>query len=384
MSKLIEEGQLLLERTRRGAPPLLKHTLMPRLYEFKEFVLPLVKPHLDVYEWHGQGKGGPLTVTCVGLGHGRLHLHFKSVMFITEPEEVAKEPVSVRSPNEFTSVPGSDIIIVTASEGLVRKLPRQNALILPEYVDHILDIQGDWKDVKKRLRRSKSVRGEFSAFERYSYTCETSHDDRDFERHYHTMYVPTMMQRHGDVASLMSKEEARLHFRLGFLLLLKRDGRIVASGLCRDQGEKVMFITLGIVNADEQLLQESVIGALYISLIHWANQRGYEALDFLGGLPYLHLGVFQYKRKWGMTVGNPPKPRNQIWFRFQRDTPAVRQFLKDNPCIVVDDNGDLEGLVVVDDSDNVTPEIEAHWHKRYLTPGMKGLRIRSMPDLVRS
>jgi hypothetical protein len=384
MSKLFEEGQLLREKMRRRAPSLLKHTLMPGLYALKELVHPLIKPHLDVCRWQGQGKGGPLTVTCVGLGRGKLYLHLKNIMFTAEPKETAKEPSSVWRPNEVASVPGSDIVIVAASEKLIRKLPCQNALILPEYVDNILDVQGDWEDVKKRIPKTKSVRGEFRALQKYGYTYEISHEDRDFERHYHTMYLPTMEQRHGDLATIVPKEEARLHFRLGCLLFVKRAGQIVAGGLCRDQGEKVMLISVGIINADEQLLKESVMGALYISLIRWANQTGYKAVDFLGGLPYPHLGIFQYKRKWGTAVSIPPNSHKQVWFSFQRDTPAVRQFLKDNPCIIVDENGDLEGLVVVDDSDNVTPEIEAHWYKQYLTPGMKGLLIRSVSDLLRS
>jgi len=380
MSKLFEVGHRLWQRAEWRAPPLLERTLFPRLYELEELVVPLIKPHLDVYELQGQGRGSPLTVTYVGLDYGKPYL--KSVMFVEEPEEIAKEPVSVWRPNEVVNAPDSDIVVVAASERLVRKLPRQNALVLPLYVEHIVDVQGDWEDVKKRLRRSKGVRNEFRAVERYGYTYEVSHDDRDFEVHYHTMYLPTMKKRHGDAAIIVSEEEARQHFRRGCLLLVKRDGRVVAGGLCRPQGDRLKFIYLGTVDDDGQLMKERVIGALYVSRIRWANQVGYKAVDLLGCPPYLRMGVFQYKRKWGATIGIPPTSHKQIWLGFRRDTPAVRNFLKDNPCIIIDENGDLQGLIVVDDFGDVTSEVEARWHKQYFTPGMKGLLIRSVADLL--
>jgi hypothetical protein len=131
------------------------------------------------------------------------------------------------------------------------------------------------------------------------------------------------------------------------------------------------------------LMKEGAMGALYISLIRWANQAGYKTVDFLGCLPYLHWGIFQYKRKWGTTISISPHSHKQIWLRFQRDTPAVRHFLEDNPCVIIDENGDLQGLIVIDDPDDVTPEVEARWHKQCFTPGMKGLLIRSVADFLK-
>ncbi|MFQ6036757.1 MAG: hypothetical protein ACE5NM_13040, partial [Sedimentisphaerales bacterium] len=288
MSKLFEVAHRLWKEAEWRAPPFVERTLMPRLYELEELVVPLIKPHLDVYELRGQGKGSPLTVTYVGLDYGKWYL--KRVMFTEEPEEVAKEPVSVWRPNEVANAPGSDIVIVASSERLIRRLPRQNALILPLYVEHILDIRGDWEDVKKRLRRSNSVRNDFRLLKRYGYTYEISHDDSDLEMHYNTMHLPTMEKRHGDTAHIVSKEEAKQHFRRGCLLLVKRDGQIVAGGLCRAQGEKVKLIYVGVANANEQLMKEGAMGALYILLIRWAHQAGYKAVDLLGCPPYLRMG----------------------------------------------------------------------------------------------
>lgn len=373
--------QQLWNRVELNAPPILERALIPRVYEFRDLARPLLKPYLDVEELRGQGNGGPLTVTYVGLDYGKWHL--KRVMFAAEPEEIAKEPVSVWHPDEVAHAPDSDIVIVAASQRLIRNLPRQNALVLPLYVDHLVDIREDWEAIKKKLCESRTVRSEMRAVSKYGYTYEISYDEKDFEMHYHTMYLPTMEKRHGDAAIVVSKEEAKQHFRRGCLFLVKRDGHVVGGALGRTQGETVRFIYLGITDADEQLMKERVIGAMNFLRIHWAHQAGYKRVDLLGCPSYLDMGIFQYKRKWGTTISIPPNSHEQVWFGFQRDTPAVHQFLKDNPCIIVDENGDLQGLVVVDDADKSDPETKARLRKKYYTPGMKDVLICSVTDLLR-
>jgi hypothetical protein len=93
--------------------------------------------------------------------------------------------------------------------------------------------------------------------------------------------------------------------------------------------------------------------------------------------------VFLYKRKWGSAASISPESKNKlIWIRIQRDTPAVLQFLKDNPCVIIDEEGGLRVLMVTDDPDSVTSEEENRWHAQYVTPGMRGLRIRSVRELL--
>jgi hypothetical protein len=196
------------------------------------------------------------------------------------------------------------------------------------------------------------------------------------------MYLPTMETRHGDAAAIVSQREARQLFRRGCLFLVKREGQTVAGCLCHIQRHKVRFIYLGVAHGDKQLVEEGVIGAMNILRLRWANEVGYQAVDLLGCPPYFRMGVFQYKRKWGTTVSLPPKSHKLIWMRFQHDTPAVRQFIKDNPCIIIDENGDLQGLVAVDDTSSITSQVQEQLHKQYYTPGLKGLLIRSVTDLV--
>lgn len=381
MGRLFQLAQTLWQRAQWSAPTSVYRILFPRLYALEEVVLPLVQPNLPVSQLRGQGKGCPLTVTCIGLDYGRWHL--KRTLYAQEPDEISLPPVSASHLKEAVNSLSGDIVVVACSEQLIHKLPRNSALVLPLYLEHTLNVQGDWEQIEKRLLKNHSAYKDFRLMQKYGYTAEPSRDNRDVEMYYYAMHVPTMQERHGDAAVIVPLAETREHFKRGTLLLIKRQGQIVAGVLCRARGDRVTAISLGIANSDKQLMKEGVQGSLYWLLIRWANQAGYKILDVLGCPPFLDMGIFQFKRKWGTRGGLPPNLHKRMWIQFRQDNPAVRQFLKDSPCAVLDDNGNLYGLVFIDDSMSVTTELEERLRRRYLTPGMKSLCVLSVDDFIK-
>ena len=85
-----------------------------------------------------------------------------------------------------------------------------------------------------------------------------------------------------------------------------------------------------------------------------------------------------------MAARIPPNAYKQLWLKIQRHTPAVDQFLKDNPCIMINERGDLQGLFFADDPDQVPAETKAEWDKLCAMPGLNGYRICSVEDLVQA
>jgi hypothetical protein len=340
----------------------------------KEIIRLLVRPYLPVYQLEGQGQGSPLTVTYIGLEFAKPFL--KSILFSEESVErqVGKIPFWRRS--ELANHSSSDIIIVHAAEHLIRELPRQNAVVLPHYVHHILDVRGDWQDV--RLRFHKTVRGhELRLVRKYGYEYDVSHDRQDLETFYYQMYVPTMNERHDELSTPLSIGEVYQYFRHGCLFRVMRDGDWVSGVVCHFQQDVLIADIMGVKNADVRLIHEGAASTIYYAAVHWANRHGYEAVNFLGTGPYLGEGGFQYKRKWGTAISVPPHLHRQIWIKVRRITPAVSRFLKENP-LVVDENEKLHGLITVDDPHNISAKTKKEWEKHYVTPGLSSLLIRSV------
>jgi hypothetical protein len=192
------------------------------------------------------------------------------------------------------------------------------------------------------------------------------------------MYLPTMASRHGELSSPISTDEAYQYFQSGLLFRAIRDGDWVSGMLCYPEQNVLIAKAAGIKNADEQLLREGATSALYYAGIHWANQNGYDAINFLGSGARLNSGLFQHKRKWGTTVNVPQNLHRLIWIGIRRNTPAVSRFFQENPFVTVDQEGNLYGLVTVDDPHNVPAQTKKEWKKHYFTPGLNSLCVRSI------
>ena len=377
MSKLFELSRRLWIEAQLIAPPWVQRTVIDPLHQTRRVLRLLFRPYLKIDHWQGPGQGGPLTVAFSGWGDAKPF--FKNILFVEEPIEKEIDRIPFWRLSRLADLP-ADLVVIEADRSLVRRLARQQALIMPPRVQFMLDVQGDWRAVELGISRSVR-RHEFRLIRKYGYEYETSHSGRDFEKFYSEMYTPTMTEKHEELASLMPLPEAYLHFRHGLLFRVKRDGVWVSGGVCQLQQGTVNFKLLGVQNADQQLIHEGAQAAVYYAVVHWANQEGFEAVNFEGCRSYLG-SLFQYKRKWGTSISIPPHQYEQVWIKIQRLTPAVRQFLKDNPCIVSDGEGKLHGLIITDDSDPVTSDTEAEWHKQYMTPGLSGILIRSVTDLV--
>ena len=377
MSRLLELSRRLWIETQLVSPPWLRRAVIEPLHQARRVLRLIFRPYLRVYQWQGQSQGGPLTVAFSSWGDAEPF--YKSLLFLEEPTEREIGRVPIWHLSRLADL-AADLVIIEADAWLVHRLPRQRALVVPPRVQFTLDVRGDWRAVE--LRISTSVRRhEFRLMRKYGYEYEISQSDQDLEAFYCEMYLPTMVQKHKQLVSLVPLAEARLHFRHGLLFLVRRDGVWVSGGVCQPQQGTVNFKLIGVKNADPQLIHEGAQAAVYYAAVRWANQEGFETVNLEGCRSYL-TGLFEYKRKWGTAISIPAHQYEQIWIKLQCLTPAVRQFLKDNPCVVTGEEGTLHGLVVTDDHDHLTSEAEAKWHERYMTPGLTSLLIRPVTDLI--
>ncbi len=379
MSRLFGFGRRLWIKVQPKIPPSIQRAIVPYLREAKGVTQLLAKPHLTFFQLQGQNQGDPVIVAYAGSEYDKRFL--KNILFTEEPVEREIGQVPIWSLSKMATLPASDIVIVEANKHLIHRLPRQNAIVLPHRVELVLDVRGDWAEVKRRFRRAARA-ADLRRVRKYGYTYEASHSDQDFEMFYHKMYLPSVRARHGEVARTKTFRDVYQIFQRGWLFLIERDGACVSGGLWTSQQGVVYLEVLGVLNSDMQLMREGAQAAVYHALIKWSNQMGYRAVNFGTCLPYLEGGLFQYKRKWGSTVGVPPGDNMRFWIKFCHNTPAVLRFLQDNPCIVVNEQGELLGLITTDDPASITAETETAWHKQYTTPGLNDLVIRSATDLV--
>jgi hypothetical protein len=379
MSKLFELSQGLWLEAQLAAPDFVQQAVIPRLHAAKEIARSLLKPHLPIYQWRGQGPAGPLSVAYVGLGFARPFL--KSILFEEAPAEKLINRVSARSLRERLDALDGDLIVVETSRFVARRLPTRNAILLPLRLQNVIDVGQSWDDVLSRFRKTVH-KNDLRRVLRLGYSYAISHDPADLARFYENMYVPTMKARHGRLASITSLDMMRRYLRHGFLLLIERDGRAVSAAVCSTQQRAVHLAISGVLGSDDDLRRDGAVAAIYYFLLHWANAQGFQSVDVGFCWPFLNDGIFQFKRKWGARALLPPRENKRLWVDVRRDTPAVRRFMRDNPCAAIDSHGQLYGLIVTGDAESASPEAQAEWAQRFATPGLSELRVRSIADLL--
>lgn len=379
MSKLVEWTRWMLLEAKLAAPPIVQRTVIPHLYEVKDILGLLIKPYLTTYQWRGRTEDGTLTVSFAGREFTRMSL--KSSLFTEGPVEKMIGRVPLWSLDKLADSP-SDLIIVEAPRCLIRKLPRQSAIVLPRVVNHIVDVGGDWQDVRSRFRKN-TRKYLLRLMRKYGYEYDVSHDCQEFEQFYHHMYVPTMRNSHGELCTLMTIQEAYRYFRHGWLFRVIRDGDWVSGMVCHSQQEVLFTDIIGVKNSDAQLMKEGAESAAYYAVFQWANQHKYKAVNMLWTRPYIKGGTFQHKRRWGAAISVPLDFHKQFWIKARHNTPPVSKFLIENPCVIVDENAELHGLIIVADPYSVSAETRQEWEKTCATPGLNSLLIRPVSDFAK-
>lgn len=361
-----------------SAPPLVQHTAIPALHRAKEIARLVARPHLPLYEVKGRNEAGPLTVTYGGLGYARPLL--ESLLFTQRFGEKEIGRISTWRAGGLTSASGSDLIIIESSKHLVQHLPRLGAIVQPYRLQFVLDLSGQWDQIEQgfrpQTRRRIHKQRRTAGFE-----CEISQRRDDLKMFYEDMYLPTVQQRHGELAAILPEQEAFQLLRHGRLFLVRRGEEYVCGSLILARQGILESVEMGVLNGSSELMKQGVVDTMHYLCIHWAYQERWPAFSLGDCWPYLS-GNFYSKHKWGTVVSIPRHEHKQIWIRIQQDTPAVRQFLTRNPCVIVDGRGCLRPLLVTDHRGGNPPETLATEYRLYETPGLHSPCICAVSDLM--
>ncbi len=108
-----------------------------------------------------------------------------------------------------------------------------------------------------------------------------------------------MRARHGTAASLSGKSNLRELFDHGFLLRVFRDGTWVAGALCEFRCGGLRLCALGVLQSDMTLIQQGVMGTIYVGVIQAANNMKCGKLDLTVSAPFFSDGLFSTQKKLG-------------------------------------------------------------------------------------
>lgn len=263
---------------------------------------------------------------------------------------------------------GHDLAIVDSEASLCRRLKGPDVFLLPNWIRGEIDLAV----ASQQMKRSDSVKSDLRKIRQQGLRYEVTHEEREFERFYHDMYLPYANQTYAGMMFLMPHADLRKFIPRSELLWVKNDAEEVAGLMLLHDGAIIRAYALGVKNGDPQYVKSGVLAAAYYFSIMHLTERGDRRLHLGGTRPFLCDGVLQYKKKWGIRIVDK-SPRFFVLTR-TRNTRASKSFLVNNPFFF-ETQDTLGGAIFIGRDSGITDDAIHRWRKEFEDMGISHVQV---------
>lgn len=213
---------------------------------------------------------------------------------------------------------------------MLPSLSRKPGFRIPFWVDMEVPLPNLGRKEWKRQRKDIARRIRKNGLE-----YEISKDPEFFQDFLWKMHVPFITQRYEETALLPEVRYLEGVFSRGALILIKKGRDTVGGCLFEYLPGMVWMRKLGVRDGDWEYVRQGVIGAMYYFLMMEMEEQGQGKISFGGTRPFLRDGVTSFKLSLnGRLASNSEAPGAvALWLTLMRDSPALRNFLVENPFI---------------------------------------------------
>lgn len=210
-------------------------------------------------------------------------------------------------------------------------------------IDHIL------ADMNQTMRRR------IRQLEKQDFSYFFSIDPNDFDRFFHTMYLPYIKSRfYGKGIVLQNYESLYQVFQRGGLLIVKQGQDEVCGMLCDIIGNTCRAWQMGVKNGDFDLVKKGSLVALWWSMLDWARLQKARQFDLGATRALISDGPFNFKRQWGTKI-YPDRGVYSQWTFICRELPLkMLQFLNERGIITEVDGKNYQLYIInpTEDAEN--------------------------------
>lgn len=342
------------------------------------FLLGAFRRHeLVLLEGPERSGGKPLRIAFAGPADLKEAVLKRAFGGDIEERPLGAIPVWLSSSAIAARAPEADLVVrfVPAHyEGL----PRRGVLArLPAWVRMQIDLQ----DEACLARGKEKIARMRNKAKRAGFTFALASRDSDFIDFYDRLHAPYVKDRHGDGASLQSREETLAKLKSGAwqLLLVKSGGTTVAAGTVEFDRAAARFWQLGVRDGDAALLEAGAADAVYSFVFDESRARGCATLHLGHSRPFARDGVLEYKRMLGgYVVNSRDERRGSIELSVRRLGPGAADFLTENPLIALDPDRRYRLYGFTRGGREAARERADWWRARYCFKETLGLSVFSL------
>lgn len=221
-------------------------------------------------------------------------------------------------------------------------------------------------------RHSDHIKSDVRRIRKNRLGYRVTQDPAEFDRFYHTMYLPYIKQVYNDRALLMSYEEMQAAINHCELFLITQDGQDIAGGiLVYDDSDRVRGWSLGVKDGDFSWVKAGALAAFEHLQTGYLSDKGYHRLHRGASRSFLNDGALSFKKNRGMAITGR-KPR---WFLIipLLNSTATRSFLYNNPFIY-EEQAILKGAVFINSEVLSENDASRLFREKYVA-GLDGLTL---------
>ncbi|WP_280853733.1 MULTISPECIES: GNAT family N-acetyltransferase [unclassified Streptomyces] len=271
-----------------------------------------------------------------------------------------------------------DLLLLGLYADEIPRLDLGRHVVAPLRVHYLVDL-GSTPEENMRCFGKKDRENLRRGLRRHGWQLEQASTAADFDLFFDSMHVPTMARRHhGWVRSERRAVAEHALFRRGMLFFLCRSGERVAGVLCKLDGDTLVLRLAGVRDGDPQYYRAGAQMMLYHLVLEWAVTQGIEHAELSGSRPFVSEGLFAFKRRFRPRIVVPDNHfrDKRLVLVPRRDTPQVRDFLRDHPVIAVGERGGLDVLFPYDS--RRPPRTDLTW----ACPGLVQAREMCLDELL--
>lgn len=356
----------LARRIDERIPRHLRWILRPFAYCYELFNE--IRPRFWIAESQNSADGSKIMVLCAAQERDRRYL-LRQFLGETHQERCIGRRWLWEIPRVTVQEGRGCCLVAVKTLGRFRRLLKpERWLYVPGWVAGDVDLP-----LGPDVLRTETVRSDLRKIRRNALQFHVTHDLKQLRDFYDHMYAPYIAQVHGGSAVIMSYESMKAAFPHGELLLVMQADEPIAGLLISYSGTTPRLWSLGVRDANRDLVRAGAIGGLYHFSVQHLCEKGYAKANLGLSRPFLRDGVLQYKKKFGMRLSRAGRE----WFavRILEDSEATRTLLRETPLIVERD-GLLYGLICVDASaDRLSEEDWERLDRQFFMPGLSQLLV---------
>ncbi|MBI3897309.1 MAG: GNAT family N-acetyltransferase [Gammaproteobacteria bacterium] len=258
--------------------------------------------------------------------------------------------------------------------GIEESQPEAGIFCIPTWIRGNIDVSA-----AARCRKlPETVRSDLRLIARNRLEYRLTRERAQFDRFYHSMYVPYIRHVYGDRAFMMSYDEMLEQLPISELILVRQDNDDIAGQIIVHRDGVAIGWSVGVNNGDPTFVKAGALTALYHFVPQYLAEQGYPSFDVGLSRPFLNDGVLRFKGKWGMYVTSGHD--KLLILKFARTSAAAHTFMHRNPFIYLAD-GQLYGAIfITPGEENHRPTLE-RLRRSYSMRGLRCLNLFALTEV---